>query len=149
VQENGGPMVWSRAAWGAGSTFGDAVAFLAGWMSFLFSAVDAALYPSMFLSYLSNGIGSEIPENWQLAIKLAFAFALVAHNCLGVRVVTTACDKTGLIEKSAHTHAYMHAHTHTHTHTHAYMYMHTHLHQNARTHAHTHTHADTYTERHT
>jgi hypothetical protein len=50
LQENGGPMVWSRAAWGAGTTMGDAVAFLAGWMSFLFSAVDAALYPSMFVS---------------------------------------------------------------------------------------------------
>jgi hypothetical protein len=86
MQENGGPMVWSRAAWGAGSAFGDALAFLAGWMSFLFSAVDAALYPSMFLSYLSNGIGTEIPENWQLVIKLCFALVLVAHNCLGVRI---------------------------------------------------------------
>ena len=48
-------MVWARAAFGAGTFVGDGVAFLAGWMSFLFTAVDAALYPSMFVSYLSAG----------------------------------------------------------------------------------------------
>jgi amino acid transporter len=55
VPENGGAMVWARAAFGAGTFMGDGVAFLAGWMSFLFTAVDAALYPSMFVSYLSAG----------------------------------------------------------------------------------------------
>ena len=41
----------------SGGLWGDGIAFVAGWASFLFTAVDAALYPAMFVSYLVAGTG--------------------------------------------------------------------------------------------
>mmetsp|Transcript_14269 Transcript_14269/g.20726 ORF Transcript_14269/g.20726 Transcript_14269/m.20726 type:complete len:656 (-) Transcript_14269:223-2190(-) len=87
VPENGGAMVWARAAFGAGSCRGDAIAFCAGWCSFLFTAVDAALYPSMFVSYLVAGTGLHLMPQTILGIKLFFCAALILHNCAGVGAV--------------------------------------------------------------
>ncbi|EKX43316.1 hypothetical protein GUITHDRAFT_49465, partial [Guillardia theta CCMP2712] len=87
VPQNGGPMVWSRAAFGAGTAMGDFVAFLAGWLSFLFTAVDAALYPSMFMSYLVAGTGIALTPVHITFGKLLFVAALTAHNVAGVESV--------------------------------------------------------------
>ena len=87
VPENGGPMVWARAAFGAGTLCGDGVAFLVGWCSFLFTAVDAALYPSMFVSYLVSGTGLLLSPAQVLGLKIVFCCALILHNCAGVGAV--------------------------------------------------------------
>ena len=80
-------QVWSRAAFGAGTLVGDGTAFLAGWISFLFTAVDAALYPSMFVSYLIAGTDWDLSEDMLLYIKMMFVFVMVCHNCMGVAAV--------------------------------------------------------------
>mmetsp|Transcript_61783 Transcript_61783/g.145644 ORF Transcript_61783/g.145644 Transcript_61783/m.145644 type:complete len:588 (-) Transcript_61783:396-2159(-) len=87
VPQNGGPMVWSRAAWGAGTAGGDAIAFLAGWMSFLSTAVDAALYPSMFVSYLDAGFSLGMSDETQLWVKICFVVVLTAQNMGGAAAV--------------------------------------------------------------
>ena len=87
VPENGGPMVWARAAFGAGTLWGDGMAFLVGWCSFLFTSVDAALYPAMFVSYFVNGSGLSLSPAQVLGIKIVFCCVLVLHNCAGVGAV--------------------------------------------------------------
>jgi len=87
VPENGGPMVWARAAFGAGTLWGDGVAFLVGWCSFLFTAVDAALYPSMFVSYFVSGTDLLLSPAQVMGIKIVFCCALILHNCAGVDAV--------------------------------------------------------------
>jgi amino acid transporter len=87
VPENGGPMVWARAAFGAGTLQGDGVAFLVGWCSFLMTAVDGALYPSLFVSYVLSGAGLILAPAQILAVKITFCLALILHNCAGVQAV--------------------------------------------------------------
>ena len=87
VPENGGALVWARAAFGAGTFAGDGAALMAGWCCFLFTAVDAALYPSMFVSYFIAGTGLQLSPASVLALKLIFTMILILHTCAGVGAV--------------------------------------------------------------
>lgn len=94
-------MVWSRAAWGAGTAGGDAIAFLAGWMSFLSTAVDAALYPSMFVSYLDAGFSLGMSDETQLWVQLRSWSAALRRAVLSLagcrgrrsRSVSSSCSR--------------------------------------------------------
>jgi len=80
--ENGGFTLWVRAAFG--EFFGD----MAGWLQFVSSAVDAALYPGLFVTYLKQaldleGMSSEVA--W--TIQILFVAFVIALNLAGINEV--------------------------------------------------------------
>ena len=83
VPENGGPMVWARAAFGAGTLQGDGVAFLVGWCSFLMTAVDGALYPSLFVSYVLSGAGLILANSLKTTGRTVRPYSRTLFNIAG------------------------------------------------------------------
>ncbi|KAJ1471596.1 amino acid/polyamine transporter I [Baffinella frigidus] len=81
--ENGGYTLWVSAA------FGPRMGKMAGWLQFISSAVDAALYPALFLSYfkaaagLGDGAGAWV--NW--GIKSVFIGGMFVLNLSGINNV--------------------------------------------------------------
>ena len=79
LPENGGYTLWVGAAFG--SRMGD----IAGWLQFISGAVDAALYPALFLSYFKAASGLGDLEFWaDWAIKSTFIAAVFALNLAGI-----------------------------------------------------------------
>jgi amino acid transporter len=77
--ENGGYTLW------VGAAFGARAGWLAGWLQFTSSAVDAALYPTLFVSYFKAALGisgDTAVLDW--AFKGFFLFAMLALNLSGI-----------------------------------------------------------------
>jgi amino acid transporter len=76
--ENGGFVLWAKAA------FGDSAGGMAGWLQFCCSAVDTALYPGLFLTYVSETVQAEFTDEGKWAVKGAFIVAITALNLAGI-----------------------------------------------------------------
>jgi amino acid transporter len=78
--ENGGYTLW------VGAAFGSRAGEMAGWLQFISSAVDAALYPALFLSYFKAavGLGSDAGAVIDWGIKSAFILAMFGLNLSGI-----------------------------------------------------------------
>jgi amino acid transporter len=76
--ENGGFIIWARVAWG------DFASGMAGWLQFCFTAADAALYPGLFMSYLSYSASWDASETSQWIVKSVFVAAITVLNLSGV-----------------------------------------------------------------
>ena len=78
--ENGGYTLWVTAA------FGPRSGKMAGWLQFISSAVDAALYPALFLSYFkaASGMGDDAGSFANWGIKSAFIGGMFALNLSGI-----------------------------------------------------------------
>jgi len=76
--ENGGFVLWAKGA------FGDAAGGMAGWMQFSFSAVDSALYPGLFVVYLSQTLQTEFGPEWTLWLQAGFICSITALNLGGI-----------------------------------------------------------------
>src|SRR5574342_517972 len=75
MPEDGGYVVWVHRA------FGRFWGFQEGWLSWLCSFADSALYPVMFVDYLTYMNGAMTPvERWLIG-----AAAIVATACLNIR----------------------------------------------------------------
>jgi len=80
LPEEGGYVTWVKRA------FGPFWAFQVGWWSWVNSFVDVALYPVLFVDYLSRWLPNPTPlARWSLA--LAFVWGLTLLNVYGVRLV--------------------------------------------------------------
>lgn len=80
--ENGGFTLWVRAA------FGDFFGEMAGWLQFVSGAVDAALYPGLFVAYLGQALdleGMHPAASW--TVQILFVAALAALNLAGIAQV--------------------------------------------------------------
>lgn len=79
--ENGGFIIWARVAWGKFASG------MAGWLQFCFTAADAALYPGLFLNYLSCSLEwtPSFFEGW--VIKMGFVVFIMGVNLSGASVV--------------------------------------------------------------
>lgn len=76
--ENGGFIIWARVA------FGDFASGMAGWLQFCFTAADAALYPGLFVSYLSYSANWEASITEQWIVKVVFVSVITLLNLSGV-----------------------------------------------------------------
>lgn len=79
--ENGGFIIWARAA------FGKSASFMAGWLQFCFTAADAALYPGLFYSYLTCSMQWSPSQEIEWVVKLGFVSAILLVNLSGASVV--------------------------------------------------------------
>jgi len=80
MPEDGGYVVWVQRA------FGRFWAFQEGWWSWLYSFADVALYPVMFVDYLSSLCGPlSPPERWLLGMGVILCMAIL--NVRGTQVV--------------------------------------------------------------
>mmetsp|Transcript_71878 Transcript_71878/g.150177 ORF Transcript_71878/g.150177 Transcript_71878/m.150177 type:complete len:479 (+) Transcript_71878:165-1601(+) len=79
--ENGGFTLWVRAA------FGDFAGEMAGWLQFVSSAVDAALYPGLFVAYLSQALDLHLSVEGGWAIQIIFVAAITVLNLCGIQQV--------------------------------------------------------------
>jgi len=80
MPEDGGFVVWVERA------FGRFWGFQEGWLSWLYSFFDNALYPVMFVDYLAHFTGPLAPAaRW--GIGVAFILLTVAANTRGVALV--------------------------------------------------------------
>lgn len=79
--ENGGFIIWARAA------FGKNASFMAGWLQFCFTAADAALYPGLFFAYLTCSLEWSPSIEMEWAVKLAFIGFIWFVNLSGASVV--------------------------------------------------------------
>ena len=80
LPEEGGYVVWVKRA------FGPRWAFQVGWWSLVGSFADMALYPVLFVNYLSHWFPNPAPmARWLVA--LAFIWSLTFLNLRGVRLV--------------------------------------------------------------
>jgi amino acid transporter len=80
LPEEGGYVVWVKRA------FGPCWSFQVAWWSLLGSFADMALYPVLFVNYLSYWVPNPAPmARWSVA--LAFIWALTLLNLRGVRLV--------------------------------------------------------------
>jgi amino acid transporter len=80
LPDEGGYVTWVKRA------FGPFWAFQVGWWSWLGSFVDVALYPVLFVDYLSRWLPNPTPmARW--AVALAFVWGLTLLNLRGVRLV--------------------------------------------------------------
>jgi hypothetical protein len=82
--ENGGFVIWAKTAWGS------AAGSLAGWLQFVSTAVDAALYPAMFFSYVQATTGQEYSVYVELAMRTCFVAVLILLNVAGLDAVGTS-----------------------------------------------------------
>uniref|UniRef100_A0A6U4JRF5 Amino acid permease/ SLC12A domain-containing protein n=1 Tax=Hemiselmis andersenii TaxID=464988 RepID=A0A6U4JRF5_HEMAN len=76
--ENGGFVLWAKAA------FGDTAGGMAGWLQFCCSAVDTALYPGLFLTYVSQTMHADFAEEIKWAIKGGFIVMITVLNLAGI-----------------------------------------------------------------
>jgi len=76
--ENGGFVLWAKAA------FGGRAGNMAGWLQFCCSAVDTALYPSLFLTYIEQTAGEQTSDEVKAIVKAAFFIALTLLNIAGI-----------------------------------------------------------------
>jgi amino acid transporter len=76
--ENGGFVLWAKGA------FGDAAGGMAGWMQFSFSAVDSALYPGLFVVYLSQTFQTEFGPEWTVWLQAGFIMLITGLNMAGI-----------------------------------------------------------------
>lgn len=76
--ENGGFVLWARAA------YGDRAGSMAAWLQFCCSAVDTALYPGLFLTYISQTTGTEYSDQIQMWVKAVFFVVITALNLAGI-----------------------------------------------------------------
>jgi amino acid transporter len=77
--ENGGYTLWVSAA------FGPRMGKMAGWLQFISSAVDAAIYPALFLSYFKAASGLDNLAVWaDWGIKATFITSMFALNLTGI-----------------------------------------------------------------
>lgn len=90
LPEEGGYVVWVKRA------FGPFWAFQVGWWSWIGSFVDVALYPVLFVDYLSRWLPNPNPlTRWALA--LAFVLVLTLLNIRGVRLVGWSAVLLGVV----------------------------------------------------
>lgn len=90
LPEEGGYVVWVKRA------FGPFWAFQVAWWSWVGSFVDVALYPVLFVDYLSRWFPDLTPiARWSLA--LAFVWGLTFLNLRGVRLVGWSAVITGAL----------------------------------------------------
>lgn len=82
--ENGGFVIWAKTAWGS------AAGGIAGWLQFVSTAVDAALYPAMFFSYVQATTGAEFSVYIEVAMKTCFVAVLILLNVAGLDAVGTS-----------------------------------------------------------
>jgi amino acid transporter len=76
--ENGGFIIWARAAWG------DFASGMAGWLQFCFTAADAALYPGLFVSYLRYSANWDMTFEEEWIAKIIFVASITLLNLSGV-----------------------------------------------------------------
>ncbi|RYG35046.1 APC family permease [bacterium] len=97
IPEEGGYVVWVRRA------MGSFAAFLNAWWSWLYTLVDAALYPGMFVTYLaallqSNGFPFLADHPWAKYATCLVVIALFTWlNLRGTKVVGLASSAFTLI----------------------------------------------------
>jgi amino acid transporter len=77
---NGGYVLWTREA------FGQFLGFMAGFWGFIYSITDNALYPVMFIDYLSKLTGDISPVG-RYFICLLVVLVIAGTNLLGVGLV--------------------------------------------------------------
>ena len=82
--ENGGFVIWAKTAWGS------AAGGIAGWLQFVSTAVDAALYPAMFFSYVQATTGADFSFYAEAAMKTCFVALLILLNVAGLDAVGTS-----------------------------------------------------------
>ena len=93
LPDEGGYVTWVKRA------FGSFWAFQVGWWSWVGSFVDVALYPVLFVDYLSRWLPSLTAlHRWSLV--LAFVWILTALNIRGVRLVGWSAVLLGLVALS-------------------------------------------------
>jgi amino acid transporter len=82
--ENGGFIIWARVAWGRFASG------MAGWLQFCFTAADAALYPGLFLAYLTCSLEWHPSEPAEWVVKMGFVMGILVVNLSGASVVGDA-----------------------------------------------------------
>eukprot|EP00281_Chroomonas_sp_CCMP1168_P031931 CAMPEP_0206245394 /NCGR_PEP_ID=MMETSP0047_2-20121206/18673_1 /ASSEMBLY_ACC=CAM_ASM_000192 /TAXON_ID=195065 /ORGANISM="Chroomonas mesostigmatica_cf, Strain CCMP1168" /LENGTH=480 /DNA_ID=CAMNT_0053670689 /DNA_START=86 /DNA_END=1529 /DNA_ORIENTATION=- len=76
--ENGGFVLWAKAAFGSGA------GGMAGWLQFSFSAVDTALYPGLFVTYLARTMQTMYSPEASGWLQAAFIVIITALNLGGI-----------------------------------------------------------------
>lgn len=98
IPEEGGYVIWVRRA------MGPLWSFVNGWWSWLYTLVDAALYPVLFTAYLSKLVvtlgGSDLlatskGANWLFSVVVVVAFT--ALNVRGTRIVGRASSLFAIV----------------------------------------------------
>jgi amino acid transporter len=82
--ENGGFVIWAKTAWGSDA------GGIAGWLQFVSTAVDAALYPAMFFAYVQATTGGEYSPLFEWCMKACFVASLILVNIAGLDAVGTS-----------------------------------------------------------
>ena len=80
LPDEGGYVVWVKRA------FGPFWAFQVGWWSWVGGFVDVALYPVLFVDYLSRWL-PDLGVGVRWSVALAFIWGLTLLNVRGVRLV--------------------------------------------------------------
>lgn len=88
IPEEGGYYVWVTRA------LGPAPGFMCAWLSWLYSIVDAALYPLLFATYLSKYVemttGHPVSNPIQVVTAILVILAMTAVNIKGIEAVGRA-----------------------------------------------------------
>ena len=88
LPEEGGYYIWVKRA------LGPFPGFMCGWLSWLYSIVDAALYPLLFATYLSKNIevwtGHPVSNLFQLGTAIAIILIVTGINIRGIKSVGIA-----------------------------------------------------------
>ncbi|CAN5469188.1 hypothetical protein BH11ARM1_BH11ARM1_08540 [soil metagenome] len=87
IPEEGGYIIWVRRA------MGPFAGFVNGWWTFLYSLLDATIYPVLFSTYLwsllrpfvGEGIADALPVRWLTSLAVIIAFTFL--NIRGTRLV--------------------------------------------------------------
>ncbi|KAJ7556274.1 hypothetical protein O6H91_05G077000 [Diphasiastrum complanatum] len=93
IPESGGHVLWVYRA------FGPFWSFLTGFFAFASSVLDNALYPALFVDYLSAIFyegNHSISYGWSVVIKISLVVLVTIINILGIDIVGTAAIILGV-----------------------------------------------------